>query len=695
MGKKNDMPEIEKGEQFAMRTQNPEEKKRWEEDEIPEYRIELDLSEDQEKELVKQVKEEFEALKDERKTLGLDNEWKVLERQYDGELKKIQNLDFQIDVRESKIKVDAIARALIEAFIPDSGDIVDIKPRPEFSKNNGFVVAEKQQQFLDWAIDEEIKPEQAFRKIFISTIKNFVGIGKLVWKLQTCQRRREEHWEAKLVPVGFAPDGSQIVDNEGLRNFVSMYPDAVKLYPQHVKKLSEGKSIDIVVNYKEQVFNNPELQYVALEDFFVRNSCEYNKGLQTEHLIVERRRFSYWQLKEEKTFKNVDKIFEGTDGKVSPDMQTKEYCILECTTFFEMDKEKIKIKCWIEEEKQVFLGAIQYPYYGLDCDYVGFWATTNDYGFYGNAKSIMADLRDTHIAQDALISLMLQGVYIRNILTPIVPKGSDVEKLFLEHRFHAGSPIPISDMIDGDINKAFRFVEWGNIDLNGGLSMAEKIKRIGSDVTRVSDLTTGGESQLDPNAPATKTIALLQQSGQGIKDYIKTIKPSFDMVISGFLQLYYQMSTEDRAYKVTSKSKQITGENVFSGISRGEMAIKTIVQSRASTFAFEKVQEAQKALAAYNLIMASPYAQRQPELMYKSLKTLLETFGEKWKILADSDLQSPEDFKKGLEQQAMQAIIALMQQTQGNMQALTENAPQAINQAQTEQFLPPQQQGGR
>jgi len=688
---------------YALRNKTPEEKQKWEEQETAEYRIKLKLNDTQKDALIAQSFLEFEAIKDERAAKGLETAWKDRDAQYDGQLAPVTGLDFAIDVRESKIKVDSVVRALTEAFLPDGGDMVDVAPRPETARQDGWTIAEKQQQFIGFAMDEEIKPEVALRKIATSAAKKFVGIGKLCWAFKQEKRRREEHWEGKITPVGVDPSGAVIGDNEGLRNFLAMYPDAPVRYKAQVIKLAQGKSIDIVVQYKEAIKNNPDLKYIKVEDFFVRNDCNYNDGLTSEHLIGERQKYTYWELKKmeaEGEFENVDALFNIPEGEnAGNDYKTKTYDVMEFTTYMKLnegDEDETKVKWWAGEENKCFLGAIIYPYYGIDSDYIGYWITSNDKGFYGDAESMMFDLRDTHIAQDALISLMLQSIYIRNVITPVVREGSQAEQMFLDHEFKTGKPIPVDDLTD-DVNKAFDYVKWPATDTNGGLVMLEKMKRIGSDVSRVSDLVTGGESEIDPNAPAAKTIALLQQSGIGIKDYIRTFLPSFNLFASNLLLLYYQMSTEDRMYRIRAKSKQVTGKDVFQAIKREEMIIKTNIQSRAGAFAFDKVNEKREAMAAYQLVTQNPYTMRQPKVLYKALKTFLSTFGGRWKTMGETDLPSPEEFDQQQMQIAVQALQAMFQKvmqaskTTGvapDVQSVLQGAPEAITKAQAESYNP-------
>lgn len=684
-----ELPEIKIDQDYAMRPKTHEEKESWDKQEVGEYKVKLDLTPDQKKQLEEAAFLEFDALKTEREELGLEKKWESLEKQYEGSLAPIKAIDFAIDVRESKIKVDSIVRAAKEAFFPEDGSIVDVAPRPETARNDGWAVAEKQQQFLDFAMSEEIRPEVSFAKCFTSVFKKAVGIIKICWSYRQETRRREEHWAGKIVQVGQMPDGTPIMDNEGLRNFLQAYPDAPERYPGQVAKLMEGKDVDIVVAYKEQVRNNPQFKYIKIEDFYVRNSCEYNDGLLSEHLIGERQEYSYFELMKMQDcgeFENVEALWNDNEdpGKGGDDHKTKMYKVMEFTTYMKLkpsDKQETKIKCWFGEERKCFLGAIAYPYYSIDIDYVGFWAAYNDKGFYANAESVMFDLRDTHIAQDALISLMLQSIYIRNIITPIVKEGSEMEQMFLDHEFKNGSPITVDDMTD-DVSKGFGYVQWPSTDTNGGLVMLEKLKRIGSDVSRVSDLVTGGDSELDPSAPAAKTIALLQQSGVGIKDYIKSMLPSFNILAGYLLQMYYQMSTDDRKYRIRTKGKQVTGKDIFGDILRSEMIVKTNIQSRAAAFVFDKVMEKREGLAALQMIQANPYLVRKPKVLYSATKIFLSTFGGRWKTLADT-MPTDEEFAQEMMQVSAQAIQMLMQQAQqrGQVTGVKPNPREVMAQA--------------
>ena len=137
----------EKDGQYVIRPQNKEEVRRNQEtiDDIPQYRIKIEATPDFVIRLTEQFTEEFDALKDERETLGLPAKWKSLDNQYDGTLAKNQRLNFNLHLHQSKIKADAVARALNEAFL-DSQPMIDVSPRPEQWKDEDKDVYKRQCQ---------------------------------------------------------------------------------------------------------------------------------------------------------------------------------------------------------------------------------------------------------------------------------------------------------------------------------------------------------------------------------------------------------------------------------------------------------------------------------------------------------------------------------------------------------------------
>ncbi len=686
---KEDISELDG--QYALRSQDKSEIKKNETiDDIPRYRIKLDLNEEQKDRLTKQFQEEFRSLISERDSLGLPAKWAALDRQYDGIMKKNGKLSFNLHTHQSKIKVDAICRALNEAFL-DSQPMVDVTPRPEMWKSQdreGDDVCEKQQQFIQYEMEENIQPSADITRVGLCAVKKFVGIMKLEWRYEKELRKREETYAGENEVVGVGQNNQPVVENKALKEFEGNYPNwQERGYQSYHDRIAKGETVHLVVEYLDTLYNSAKWRHVSIEDFYVRNSTFYNDGLKKAHLVVERDTMTYWELmKKEKNeeFENVDSICQMypaasmSEGGTKLDYKNNDYSVLEATIYFrldEADEEETKIKAWFaeidgEQDKQnsgqryELFGAILYPYYSFDIDYKAFYVKLNNDGFYGGAKSVMADLRDTNIAQDAILNLALHSMYIRNILTPIVKEGSKLEDMFIENRWQDGKPLVVDAMTE-KVEDAMAFVQYPQINLQDFIVLGTQMQKIDSAVSGISDAAaTGRADPSDPHAPASKTIALLNVSGVNIKDYIRTFLPSFNSIVGDTLQLYYQMSQEGKKFKVSYKSRKVTGQDAFASITRDEMVARTNIQARASAFAFDKIKESQENMAGLTMIAASPVGATQPEAYYKALILALGSISPMWKNFTETDMMSPSEFQQKQMQVAMQAIAKILEMKQ-------------------------------
>ena len=681
------------------------------ESDIPEYRSKLSLSDDQIEKLTSQFRDEFKTLQDERRELGLEGKWAERDRQYEGQLKPNKKLAFNLHCHQTKIKEDAIVRALNEAFL-DSEPMVDVSPRPEMQRQDGQEVCDKQKEFIDYEMDENIRPQSTFVLINHSAVRKYVGVGKIDWDYLKDRRRREEVYEGKLEPM--MQNGKPVMDAQGqpqmeniaLKEFLNNYPDANERYPQILKQIMSGKKVTIIVEYLDVVYNNAKLRHIKIEDFWVANSTKGMSGLKRAHLVVERQNYRWQELVD----KESNEEFEGIESMASgDDKEYRDYSVYEATTYFRLkdgDKKETKIKSWFGEvttkdtqtddvKDYVFLGAILYPWFAFDIDYIPFWVQLNDKGFYGDCQSVTLSLKDSNIAQDAILNMLLDGAFKRNTLTPIVREGSEIEQQFLENRWFDGRPLSVDSNFD-DVNKGIGFVQYPQHNFAELVGIKQMLQKQDSDVSGVTDLMTGRESQSDPRAPATKTIALLNQSGINIKDYIRIYLPSFNEFVGNVLGLYYQMSQEGRKFQVGSRAKRVSGVDPFIMIRRDEMVAKTTIQARASAFAFDKANEKNENMAALQLIMANPYLMQNPEVQFKAVKIALESWSPMWKNFAMTSLPSPEEFANDMKKAAIQAVMQVMMQKQMVGQA-TGQPPQpptpdelapAVHQAQMEKYNP-------
>ena len=301
------------------------------------------------------------------------------------------------------------------------------------------------------------------------------------------------------------------------------------------------------------------------------------------------------------------------------------------------------------------IGSIMYPYYGIDCYYVPHYICKKVAGIY--QPGIGEDLTDTNIAENAILNHALEAAWTRNLITPIVQEGSDIQKQFLEKTWAHGIPLTCNPGENVDFLQKY----MPQVDLGGLINILQYLIQGDDDVTGVSSLMSGRESPIDPTAPAQKTLALLAESGENVAEYIQSLVPSFNTIGEIILQMYFQMVTDGIDY--VAKPERVVGENPFAKLTRSDMIAKTNIQVQAASFAFDNLEETKKDLALYQIMRQEPLVARNPESVYIFLKNIIKKFSPKWSVLVDAVLPSPQDFKMQLTQTAVQAVAMFVQKT--------------------------------
>lgn len=648
--------------------------------EIPRFMSRLELKHEDRDRIVKEITDELDELDQERKEFDLEGKCDALDDQYDGKLQKNEDEPFNLHRQTTKIKIDAIVRSAKEAFF-ESDPKFSISPRPEFDKRGGEDVAEKQEDFLDYKIEEVVPLESAMEKVFHSGALKFGGVLKLFWETRREYKRREETYEGKPEPVLDPQTKQQLIDpqtkqpvfrNKGLEDFLTNYPDAAAKYPGTVKKLAAGQTVNIVARYRETTYNDPMPRHVDLKDFYVRRSCEGYLGLCQSRFHAERHEFSYWDLKKleesNEHFYGVDELtyLDDKDGdgerKRIDRYESKQYEVFECvywTKLKEDDDEETRCVFWISREKKKMVGSLLYPFYDIDSYYIPFYVKNKKKGFYQDG--VGEDLRDSNMAEDIILNHILKGFLITNTLTPIVEEGSAVEEQFLEKRWQHGVPINAKPGEIDFLNKYMKPMEAGS-----GIQLIQYLIQGDDAVSGVSSLMTGKESPIDPTAPATKTLALLEQSGINIKGYVRTLLPSFNLVPEIMLKMYHQMSREGIRYRVRQTSEAVVGEDPFGVINRAELKAKTAIQSQALAFNFSKSNEKREDLALFSTLRNEPLIARNPAAVYELLKAIVKGWSPKWKHRLDKVLPTFEDFQTTMQQAAVQAVAVYVREVLKN-----------------------------
>jgi len=672
--------------------------------EVPQFHSKLKLSEKDKARITEEIIDELDAIKDERKTAGLEDKWEELDNLYAGNMEDFEDRQFNLHKQTTKIKVDAVTRAAKQAFF-DSDPIYKVTPRPEFERAGGSEVSDRQTDFLDYKLDTMVPLKKSLGPVLHSAVLKDGGLLKITYKIRDEKRKREELYVGDPKPAldqagqpVVGPEGRPIIKNQGLEDFLKNYPEAPEKWPGTIKKLAEGKKVRLMVEYTDTTYNDPLPSFVDLKNFYVRLSVKGLDGLKSTKLTAERIQYNYWDLKaaeKENNFFDIDKLIMGDKNKPAKEgdkqrkgFEKETYELLECVFVTKIkgdDEHEIKSVFWINEEKKTMHGARIFPYFLLDSYYIPFFITNVADGFY--QPGIGQFLRDSNIAEDAILNFILEGAYIQNCITPIVPEGSPLETQFLEKRLYHGVPLSAKP---GEVDFLSNHMTKQNT--NELLSLLQYLIQGDDDVSGVSQLFGGRESPLDPKAPAAKTLALLERSGLNVKEYIQELLPSFNEIAYVMLALYYQMAQEGVKYMVSPERVVGNDPKIFGLLTRSDMAAKTNIQANAIAFNFERHNEKVEDLALYQTIRPELLIARNPDAVYMLLKNLIKSWSKKWANLVDSILPPLEQFKQEQIQIAVQAVALFVKGTLEQSKATglpPQYDPQALLQA-VAQMIPSQ-----
>jgi hypothetical protein len=271
-------------------------------------------------------------------------------------------------------------------------------------------------------------------------------------------------------------------------------------------------------------------------------------------------------------------------------------------------------------------------------------------------------LQHSNIVANAIINFMLDTAFIQNLLLFKVKKNSDMFRMMASRKWYPGFPI----VYDEDPSEIDQF-NINKQDLNGLLALFELNNRLSEDISGVSNYMTGKESPTDPDAPAKKTMALLQEGNINIKEYISNALPSMNEMAHQTMELFYQFSREGKEYRVTGES----GEKVES-ISREALRCRTDYQAQAYGFDFEKLNQAKVGMMLWQLFGNDPELAQSPMGRYNFIYEIFKQAGSNWDKKVDKIMMSPEEverYKAELFKQAVKEHLELKEQQQGREQA--------------------------
>ena len=626
----------------------------------------------------------FESLKADRKEN--DDKWDNFEAQYEGSMEENSLMEFNLNVPVTMDKCNSVERLALQAFL-ESDPKFTSRLRPEHMKKGMKddeieAVQQKQEDYLDYQLDERINIASPLRQVLHQSTVLEGGLMKVPYEFKRKRRTRMEFYSGKRV----MDEEVGLERAEGLPEFLRNYPKAAlpgREGNKYYNQLMKFEDANFEGTYWEVKYDDAAPKFVDMKDFYVRKSCEGYAGLEEEQIKIERERFTFWELqaleRAEKMINTDDMKFataeEAKALNVDEEYDLKEHDVLTIDYYFKLDEgdeDETRLICWFGEHNKVFLGAILYPYHTVDSIYVPFYIKDKKKGFY---KGGMAEvLTDSNIAQNAILNMMLTESWLQLINTPVVREGSEVADQILSGRWGPGVPL----VVDAEVESVAEDITYLNKSTTGVANQMINVllflSRMDDDRTGINAGLSGKESPTDPEAPAAKTAMLLKQSGINVKEYINCLLPSFNKVGEIILQLTYQMSNSSRRFR-NNRMRAVVGGDAFGEISRDEMILQSVIESRASSFDFDKINEKRENLALYQILRQEPIVAQNPKAVHEMVRMLLKSWSPSWKAKADKLVLTNEEFNAELTTLGVQALVQYMKTVKAKEETTGVKAP--------------------
>lgn len=437
---------------------------------------------------------------------------------------------FRVNYPITKKKTREIANRLKQAYL-DSDPIWAVSSdKPELKDYSEAV-----ERGLDSSVRNELDEEDdVAQAVFEATLH---GSGFLVpgWLFTEGVRRDVEHYQAF--------DGVTAESLAGLMRFEQNYPnwkDEPETRRLH-SQIARGKDVLKEVTYTVALKNQPNLEHVEASRVRVYPDVDGFEGLRYTPVYGYMKSFTRAQLEDLARDGQVDQealntLFsskEGDDKSVKDEIESYEVFIATATYELPGDSRPSRYKVWYVEKERLLIRIRKFQFWYDEPDLIPHYIRQEEPGFF--KRGIAWDLQDDHVILNVIVNLYLNAVDMANSMRFIVKENSLAEKHLLARRWGPHLPIPYrSDPNEIIPNQA------SLSHLPAIVTGFQLLKQQADDSTSTSSLQSGRESPTDPNAPATKTLLLLQQVEPNMKEYMRSLEPAFRQVGRWLIWLYYQ-----------------------------------------------------------------------------------------------------------------------------------------------------------
>lgn len=465
---------------------------------------------------------------------GKRTEWDNADRNYKGDLPE-RTVPWEgasnINVPITKTKLRKLTRKLKGAVF---------RHRPiwplEAQKESEVDRVEKTEQFLDYKGKRDMKVEIPANHVLNDDGRYGTGIMKVPWVLEQEDVTEVETW-----------DGTQ---DDQLEKFHALYPDAKTDAPDVYARLffDREPGVTATVSYKKTTYRGPRPERIHPKNMVVpKGYTDINKM----PFFFEHMKKSWDELQAgvaNGMYKQsaLDKIRKKYTDNKKDDLSyiTKEYDVYEGMWKYAATGD-IKEKCLFTVilDEDAYLRGIKYPYKHGRSYYIPFYFIPDADSFWGEA--IAEDLADTQKAVNMILNIAID---------------SDMANYPVFKRVNS------DESFDEDVERWYPFKEYLVENINdleqmdahasaaNSLKLMDVVQRYADDVSGVSELFSGRESSLDPNAPAAKAQMLMEVSQEDMNEYLKWWLMGWNEVAYQICELYNQYGSEGEEYRVLNSA---------------------------------------------------------------------------------------------------------------------------------------------
>lgn len=565
--------------------------------------LEINLSDEKIQEITDNILVKIDEIDEERKPIFE----KV--KQYRNQYKQIvQDTSlpfagcFNLCVPLTPKNVDACVAQTEEAF-----EDVDPKWTIETPPNKALVeVRDIQEKALDFYSDSEMEDVDAWGKIYHDAYLLGTGWLSMVFKREFMKVR-------------------DFVEYDSLEKFQKDYPTDWQKYPKYVEALANGDTVKLVVEYKQEIVRSAKPEHTEWEDVYVPLRTNGLEGMlkariaaryvpkRWEEILISEREGDYRPGVAETLKRKMGS--EGIGDEIDPEYLKKTFDTFEVIYFVDIDDDEIEERCLFNVEKshKLCLRAIRYPYNHNRPYLIPYYIQRTNNTIYDIGMG--EKLQPLNIALNAIINHVLNASVIANSLSLKVRSGTSAVRALFQHRWYPGS---ILELMNPDDVQQFNF---STPNLSSLINLFAIVERFGEDISGLVNYTFGQESQDDPQAPASKTIALMRKSEIKLRRYIKNLKRSNNEAGYQALRLIYQYVPKTRIAK-------ILGIDVAKVTEVFQYPMKAITQS--SGFAIEKMFEKRDNMQMIDLLMKDPLIAGDPKRRVIGYRILAKDWGSNW-----------------------------------------------------------------